>query len=115
MTSSSDLKDLIKTNFHDDVKSGDFDVGNMVGTEVIRVQAEEDLKEMWGEIRKNRCTTLWCDGLVDDESSKSSKSSKPGRKKSVQHLMRNQMMRQLQVSQQRHRKRRWIMKLKCRK
>ena len=79
MTSSSDLKDLIKTNFHDDV--GDFDVSYMVGTEVIRVRTEEDLKEMWGEIRKNRCTTLWCDGLVDDESSKSNKSSKPGHKR----------------------------------
>ena len=81
MTSSSDLKDLIKTNFHDDIKSGDFDVGYMVGTEIIRVRTEEDLKEMWGEIRKNRCTALWCDGLVDDESGKSSKSSKPGRKR----------------------------------
>ena len=50
----------------------------MVGTEVIRVQIKEDLKEMWGEIRKNQCTTLWCDGLVDDESSKS---NKPGRKR----------------------------------
>ena len=82
MTSSSDLKDLIKTNFHDDIKTGD-DVGYMVGTEVIRVRTEEDLKEMWGEVRKNWCTTLWCDGLVVDESSKSNsnKSSKPGRKR----------------------------------
>jgi hypothetical protein len=56
----------------------------MVGTEVIRVRTEEDLKEMWGEIRKNRCTTLWCDGLVDHESqckSGSSKSNKSGRKR----------------------------------
>ena len=87
MTSSSDLKDLIKTNFHDDVKCGDFDVGYMVGTEVIRVWTEEDLKEMWGEIRKNWCTTLLCDGLVDDESSKSNKSSKPGRKRQTTKLL----------------------------
>ena len=31
---------------------------------------------MWGEIRKNQCATLWCDGLVDDESSKSNKSGR---------------------------------------
>ena len=80
MMSSNDLKDLSKTNFHNDVKSGDFDVACMVGAEVIRVQTE-DLKEMWGEIRKNQCTTLWCDSLVDCERSKSNKSSKPGRKR----------------------------------
>ena len=73
----------MKTNFRDNniIKCGDFDVGYMVGTKVIRVRTEEDLKEMWGEIRKNWCTTFWCDGLVDNESSKSNKSSKPGRKR----------------------------------
>ena len=46
ITSSDDLKDLIKTNLHDDTKSGDFDVGYMymMGTEVIRVRTEEDSK-----------------------------------------------------------------------
>ena len=48
----------LKTTFHDDIKSGDSDVGYMVRAEVIRVRTEEDLKEMGGEIRNNRCTTL---------------------------------------------------------
>ena len=81
ITSSDDLKDFIETNFHGDVKSGDFDVGYMMGTEIIRVRSEEDLKEMWGEIKRSPCTALWCDGLVDDSSGKSSKSSKSGRKR----------------------------------
>ena len=81
ITSSDDLKDFIETNFHGDMKSGDFDVGYMVGTEIIRVRTEEDLKEMWGETKRSPCTVLWCDGLVDDSSGKSSKSSKSGRKR----------------------------------
>ena len=46
----------------------------MVGTEIIRVRTE-DLKEMWGEIKRSPCTALRCDGLVDDSSGKLSKSS----------------------------------------
>ena len=78
ITSSDDLKDLIKTCLHDDIKSGDFDVGYMPGTNVIRVRTEEDLKEMWADIKKSKsqCTTLWCDGLFDDESGKSGKSGR---------------------------------------
>lgn len=75
-----ELKDFIKKNFHGDVKSRDFDVGYMVETEVIRVRTE-DLKEMWGEIKRSPCTALWCDGLVDDSSGKSNKSSKSGHKR----------------------------------
>ena len=45
ITSSDDLKDLIKTNLHDDNNwPGDFKVGYMMGIEVIRVQTKEDLK-----------------------------------------------------------------------
>ena len=81
ITSSDDLKGLIRANLHNDIKSGDFDVGYMIGSEVIRVRTEEDLKEMWGDIHKSSSTTLWCDGLIDDESGKSSKSSKSSRKR----------------------------------
>ena len=81
ITSSDDLKDLIKKNLHDDIKCGDFDVGYMEGTEVISVRIKEDLKEMWGDIMKSQCTTLWCDGLVDEASGKSGKSSKSGHKR----------------------------------
>ena len=104
ITSSDDLKDLIKTNLRDDIWPDDFDVGYMMGTEVIRVQTEEDLEEMWGDIKKSSSTALWCDGLIDDESDKPSKSGKTGGKGSVQLLMVSQMMKE--VSLQRHRKRR---------
>ena len=81
ITSSGDLKELIKANLHDDIKSGDFDVGYMIGNEVIRVRTEEDLREMWGDLRKSSSTTLWCDGLIDEESGKASKSSNSSRKR----------------------------------
>ena len=72
---------MIKTNLHDDIKCGDYDVGYMVETEVIRVRTKEDLKEMWSDIKKSQCTTLWCDGLLDEESGKCGKSSKSGHKR----------------------------------
>lgn len=81
ITSSGDLKELIKANLQDDIKSGDFDVGYMVGNEVTRVRTEEDLREMWSDLRKSNSTTLWCDGLIDEESGKASKSSKSSRKR----------------------------------
>ena len=81
ITSSGNLKELIKANLHDDIKSRDFDVGYMIGNEVIRVHTEEDLREMWGDLRKSSSTTLWCDGLIDEESGKASKSSNSSRKR----------------------------------
>ena len=66
ITSSHHLKDLIKESLHDDISSGNFDVGYMQGTNVIRVRTKDDISEMWSDIRKQRsCTTLWCDGLVE--------------------------------------------------
>lgn len=64
---------LIKTNFHDHnsiTESGDFDVGYMIRTEIIRVRSEEDLKEMWGEVKRSPFTALWRDGLLHDDSCK---------------------------------------------
>ena len=76
ITSSDDLKRLIKRNLRDDITLGDFDVGYMLGTEVIRVRTVEDLRQMLCDIRKasGQNATLWCDGLVDDERLKTSKS-----------------------------------------
>ena len=64
---------LIKTNLHNHnsiTESGDFDVGYMIRTEIIRVRSEEDLKEMWGEVKRSPFTALWCDGLLHDDSCK---------------------------------------------
>ena len=76
ITSSDDLKRLIKRNLRDNITLGDFDVGYMLGTEVIRVRTVEDLRQMLCDIRKasGQNATLWCDGLVDDERLKTSKS-----------------------------------------
>ena len=51
------LKDLSKTNLHNDIKSGDFDVGYIVETKVTSVWTE-NLKEMWGDIKNNQCKTV---------------------------------------------------------
>ena len=103
ITSSNDLKDLIKMNLHDDIKCGDYDVGYMVGTAIIRVRTKEDLKEMWGDIKKSQCTTLWCDGLVDEESGESGKSSKSGCKR--KRAVSDEESDDEEVSLQRHRRR----------
>ena len=41
----------------------DFHVGYIQGTNVIRIQTKEDLKEVWAEF--NCKTMLWCDGLKE--------------------------------------------------
>ena len=101
MTSSSDLKDFMKTNFHD-VKPGDFNVGYMVGTEVIRVQTKEDSKKCG--VRYGRIS-VQPSGVMAWLMMRVASPINLDVKESVQHLIRNQMTRQLQVSQQRHRKR----------
>ena len=67
ITSSDDLKELIKESLGDDIHSGNVDVGYMQGTNnVIRDRTRDDISEMWSDIRKQRSyTTLWCDGLVE--------------------------------------------------
>ena len=51
------LKSLIRKNLKDDITSGDFDVGYIQGSSVVR-----DLVELWSCLSE-KTTTLWCDGL----------------------------------------------------
>ena len=70
--SLGDLKTLIKDNFSKDMKH-DFDVGSSQGKTVIRVRSRDDFLEMWSEIKKNKNTCLWCDGLVEEKSKRKRK------------------------------------------
>ena len=56
------LKILIRKNLKDDITSGDFDVGYIQGSSVVRVRSAEDLVELWSCLSE-KTTTLWCDGL----------------------------------------------------
>ena len=44
-----------------DITSGDFDVGYIQGSSVVRIRSNENLAEVWSLLKKS--TTLWCDGL----------------------------------------------------
>lgn len=63
IVSSHDLKKLIKKSLHDDISSRDFDIGYMVGSNVIRVCTKEDVSDVWSEAKRQGM--LWCDDLVD--------------------------------------------------
>lgn len=56
--SSHNLKELIKESIREDIASGDFDVGYIQGTYVIRVHTKDDISEMWSDIRKQSVLQL---------------------------------------------------------
>lgn len=68
--STCELKSVIRSQLSEDIKPC-FDVGYMQGSNVIRVRSKADLSEMWSEI-----TSLWCDGLMECSSKKSSRKRK---------------------------------------
>lgn len=60
-----DLKGVIRKKLSDDITSGDFDVGYVQGTTVVRIRTSEDLEELWLLLRQpHKNTILWCDGLI---------------------------------------------------
>lgn len=66
--SCGDLKGVIQQQLKQDVISGDFDVGYVQGTNVIRVRSRQDIQEMWPEVVKGKIM-LWCDGLRGNKTS----------------------------------------------
>ena len=59
------LKSVIKTKLSDDITVGDFDVGYVQGTTVVRIRSSDDLEELWSLLRQpQKNTLLWCDGLI---------------------------------------------------
>ena len=66
--SCGDLKGLIQQQLKQDVTSGDFDVGYVQGTSVIRVRSRQDFQEMWPEIVKGK-VMLWWEGLKGNKTS----------------------------------------------
>ncbi len=65
LLTSDDLKRVIRMKLSDDITSGDFDVGYVQGTTVVRIRTSEDLEELWSLLRQpQKNTVLWCDGLT---------------------------------------------------
>ena len=63
--SITDLKTVNRDKLKEDIRKN-FDVGYIQGKTVVRVRSEEDMAEMWSEIKKPGSTTsLWCDGLIE--------------------------------------------------
>ena len=54
--------------------SGNFDVGYLHGSNVVRIRNGTDLSEIWANIQKGSSITLWCDGLKKS----CSKRARPG-------------------------------------
>ena len=62
--SCDDLKRVIRRNLSEDITSGDFDVGYLQGSVVVRIRSADDLKELWSLLKNSQKNTiLWCDGL----------------------------------------------------
>ena len=87
------LKVAIRRKLSDDITTGDFDVGYVQGTTVVRVRTSDDLEELWSSLRQpQKNTVLWCNGLIahaghkqkhsdDDEDSDTEQQSRKSRNK----------------------------------
>ena len=91
-----DLKGVIRTKLSDDITNGDFDVGYVQGTTVVRIRTSEDLEELWSLLRQpHKNTVLWCDGLIaraghkrkhsDDEDDSDTEQQQSRRSRSKKH------------------------------
>ena len=91
-----DLKGVIRKKLSDDITSGDFDVGYVQGTTVVRIHTSEDLEELWSLLRQpHKNTILWCDGLIaraghkrkhsDDEDDSDTEQQQSRRSRSKKH------------------------------
>ena len=67
---------IIRRNLSEDITSGDFDIGYLQGSVVVRIRTADDLKELWSLLKNSqKNTVLWYDELKckrkhsDDEDS----------------------------------------------
>ena len=59
-----DFKGVIRHQLIEEVTRSDFEIGFLHGTNVIRVRNQEDLSELWSDLKKSGSNvTVWCDGL----------------------------------------------------
>lgn len=60
LVTCDDLNGVIKRKLSDDITSGDFDVGYVQGTTVVRIHTSEDLEELWSLLRQPQKTQFCC-------------------------------------------------------
>ena len=70
VTTCDKLKEVISSQFNEDITLKDFDVGYYQGSTVVTIRNSQDLGEIWQEVRKGNNIVLWCDGLRDSTSRK---------------------------------------------
>lgn len=56
------LKKEIQRQFKNDI-CDDFEIGYCHSTNIVTIRKQEDLVEIWNEIKKGQKHVLWCDGL----------------------------------------------------
>ncbi len=58
------LRRVIQLQLKSDIlQSKGFEVGYMQGSTVVSIRSQEDLSEVWANIKKGTIISLWCDGL----------------------------------------------------
>ena len=60
------LKEIIKSQLKKDIVK-DFDVGFYNGSTVVSIRSEQDLQEIWQDVKRGTQIVLWCDGLKESE------------------------------------------------
>ena len=70
------LKDLIREQLMDDIIPYDFDVGYIEGNTVVSLRTTQDILEVWSSINQGKKVMMWCDGLKEDVTQKSTRKRK---------------------------------------
>ena len=80
--SCADLKAVIKRRLSSDITAGEYDVGYIQGSNVVRVRTPDDLDELWALLRnQQKNVAIWCDGLEGDADTASASAATRGRKR----------------------------------
>ena len=87
VTSCKDLVSIIKSQLQHDVIK-DFDVGFVENSSSVSIRSNEDLRDVWDQIKRGKNTMLWCDGMapmnkrrIDAESDEEHNSRRSKKKK----------------------------------
>ena len=79
-TSCSKMKEAIRAQLPCDIIEGKFDIGFLQGNTVISIRNDQDITEVYNDIKRGIKVTLWCDGLKEPGTSSTHCSSSKKRK-----------------------------------